>query len=128
MLWKVFLVTICTVLGDLQHVLETPLAGYEQLLGGSTAEDTPSNMPIAKGTQVPPAFSSLLISIVSLGQSLLEQPWTVLAAKAFFKHGVPEPEHILLNQSLDFSSLHYTTWQHKVHQGSSSFSELQFAV
>lgn len=54
--------------------------------------------------------------------------WTVFAVKVFFRPGVPEPEHILLNQSLGFSSLHYIIWQHKVHQACSGFSELQFAV
>lgn len=81
-------------------------------------------MPIAKGTQVPPAFSSLLMNSVCLGET---QPQTVLAVKVFFRHGVPEPEHILLNQSLGFSCLPYTIWQHKIHQTSWDFSELQFA-
>lgn len=41
-LWKVFLVPACILLGDLEHVLEAPLAGSEQLLlDKTTAEDTP---------------------------------------------------------------------------------------
>lgn len=73
-------------------------------------QDSPLTCPLAMGTQVPPAFSSLLMNSVRLGQA---QALNCPCCKGIVQAWGPRARTHLLKQNRGFSSLHYTIWQHK---------------